>query len=98
MAWKTSPGFRPHVWHQDHITWTGLHTVYVDLDPLTSESQINNGQDIVSQNLVYGGWSIMVWGCFAASGPGQLAVIAGKMNSQVYQDILQEYVCSTEAG
>ena len=32
----------------------------------------------------------MVWGCFAASGPGQIAVINGKMNSQVYQDILQE--------
>ena len=34
----------------------------------------------------YGGVSIMVWGCFAASGPGQLAIIGGKMNSQVYQD------------
>ncbi|KAM8966881.1 suppression of tumorigenicity 18 protein [Pelodytes ibericus] len=32
----------------------------------------------------------MVWGCFAASGPGQIAFIKGKMNSQVYQDILQE--------
>jgi hypothetical protein len=29
----------------------------------------------------------MVWGCFAASGPGQLAIIDGKMNFQVYQDI-----------
>ena len=48
------------------------------------------------QNLIptvkYGGGSIMVWGCFAASGPGQLAIIDGKMNSQVYQDILQENV------
>ena len=34
----------------------------------------------------------MVWGCFAASGPGQLAIMDGKMNSQVYQDILQENV------
>ena len=34
----------------------------------------------------------MVWGCFAASGPGQLAIIDGKLNSQVYQDILQENV------
>ena len=32
----------------------------------------------------------MVWRFFAASGPGQLAVIDRKMNSQVYQDILQE--------
>jgi hypothetical protein len=46
----------------------------------------------------YGGGSIMVWGFFAASGPGQLAIIdgiiaiIGKMSSQVYQDILQENV------
>ena len=37
----------------------------------------------------YGGGGIMVWGCFAASGPGRIAIIEGKMNSQVYQDILQ---------
>jgi hypothetical protein len=34
----------------------------------------------------------MVWGWFAASGSGQIAIIDGKMNSQVYQDILQENV------
>ena len=48
------------------------------------------------QNLIptvkYGGGSIMVWGYFAASGPGQLAIIDGKMYSQFYQDILQENV------
>uniref|UniRef100_A0A8C2KBE1 Transposase Tc1-like domain-containing protein n=1 Tax=Cyprinus carpio TaxID=7962 RepID=A0A8C2KBE1_CYPCA len=33
----------------------------------------------------YGGGSVMVWGCFAASGPGRLAVINGTMNSAVYQ-------------
>ena len=48
------------------------------------------------QNLIstvkHGGGSIMVWGCFTASGPGQLAIIDGKTNSQVYQDILQENV------
>ncbi len=33
----------------------------------------------------YGGGSVMVWGCFAASGPGRLAVINGTMNSDVYQ-------------
>ncbi|KAF7644157.1 hypothetical protein LDENG_00226770, partial [Lucifuga dentata] len=40
----------------------------------------------------YGGGSIMIWGCFAASGPGPLAIIKGKMNSQVYQGILQDNV------
>lgn len=40
----------------------------------------------------YGGGSVMVWGCFAASGPGRLAVINGTMNSAVYQEILKENV------
>ncbi|KAK3512233.1 hypothetical protein QTP70_001094 [Hemibagrus guttatus] len=40
----------------------------------------------------YGGGSLMVWGCFAASGPGRLAVINGTMNSAVYQKILKENV------
>lgn len=55
-----------------------------------------NGRAHQHQNLIptvkYGGGSIMVWGCFAASGPGQLAIIDGKINSQVNQDILQENV------
>ena len=28
----------------------------------------------------------MIWSCIVASGPGQLAIIEWKMNSQVYQD------------
>ncbi|MBN3293236.1 TCB1 transposase, partial [Polypterus senegalus] len=40
----------------------------------------------------YGAGSVMVWGCFAASGPGRLAVIDGTMNSTVYQKILKENV------
>uniref|UniRef100_A0AAR2LJV0 Transposase n=1 Tax=Pygocentrus nattereri TaxID=42514 RepID=A0AAR2LJV0_PYGNA len=40
----------------------------------------------------YGGGSVMVWGCFAVSGPGRLAVINGTMNSAVYQKILKENV------
>ncbi|KAK3556981.1 hypothetical protein QTP70_022323 [Hemibagrus guttatus] len=40
----------------------------------------------------YGGGSVMVWGCFAASGPGRLAVINGTMNSAVYLKILKENV------
>ncbi|KAK3538185.1 hypothetical protein QTP70_032718 [Hemibagrus guttatus] len=40
----------------------------------------------------YGGGSVMVWGCSAASGPGRLAVINGTMNSAVYQNILKENV------
>ncbi len=40
----------------------------------------------------YGGGCVMVWGCFAASGPGRLAVINGTMNSAVYQKILKDNV------
>ena len=34
----------------------------------------------------------MVWACFVASSPGQLAIIDGAMNSEAYQQILQENV------
>ncbi len=34
----------------------------------------------------------MVWGCFAASGPGRLAINDGTMNSALYQKILKENV------
>ncbi len=38
----------------------------------------------------HGGGSVMLWGCFAASGPGWLALIDGTMNSALYQKILKE--------
>lgn len=42
----------------------------------------------------------MVWGCFPASGPGQLAIIDGPMNSALYQKILndnvQQLACAQE--
>ncbi len=40
----------------------------------------------------HGGGSVMIWGCFAASGPGRLAIIDGTMNSALYQKILKENV------
>ncbi len=40
----------------------------------------------------HGGGSVMVWGCFAASGPGRLVIIDGTMNSALYQKILKENV------
>lgn len=36
--------------------------------------------------------SILVWSCFFASGPGQLAIIEGTMNSELYQKIVSEDV------
>lgn len=44
----------------------------------------------IIQTIKHDGGNIMIWACFAASGPGQLAVIEGKMNSQVYQKCLQD--------
>ncbi len=38
------------------------------------------------------GGSVMVWGCFAASGPGRFAIIDGAMNSALYQKIVKENV------
>ncbi|XP_075444851.1 uncharacterized protein LOC142488342 isoform X3 [Ascaphus truei] len=40
----------------------------------------------------HGDGSVMVWGCFAASGPGRLAIIDTTMNSALYQKILEENV------
>ncbi len=40
----------------------------------------------------HGGGSIMAWACFAASWPGQAAIIDGTINSELYQKILKEYV------
>ncbi|MEE6512677.1 hypothetical protein FKM82_019812 [Ascaphus truei] len=40
----------------------------------------------------HGGGVVMIWASFAATGPGNLAVIELTMNSSVYQSILESYV------
>ncbi len=40
----------------------------------------------------HGGISIMAWACFAASWPGQPAIIDETMNSESYQQIRKENV------
>ncbi len=40
----------------------------------------------------HGGGSIMAWACFAASWPGQPAIIDGTINSELYQQIIKENV------
>lgn len=46
------------------------------------------------QNLIptveYGGVEVVVWNCIATSGLGRIANTGRKMNSQVYQGILQD--------
>jgi len=60
---------------------------YVWLKPNTAFQQKN-----LLLTVKHGGGSIMVWGNFALSGPGQHAVIDGTMNSGLYQKIIQENV------
>ena len=44
----------------------------------------------------YGGGSVMLWGRFAASGPGALVKINGIMNSTKYQDILAKNLVASD--
>ncbi|KAI3354711.1 hypothetical protein L3Q82_019199 [Scortum barcoo] len=62
--------------------------------PITSGCKSNTAfqKKNIIPTVKYGGGSVMVWGCFAASGPGRRAVINGTMNSAVYQKILKENV------
>ncbi|KAK3538860.1 hypothetical protein QTP86_018780, partial [Hemibagrus guttatus] len=69
----------------------------VTKDPTTTSKELQASPASVKKKTIiptvkYGGGSVMVWGCFAASGPGRLAVINGTMNSAVYQKILKENV------
>ncbi|KAK3569659.1 hypothetical protein QTP86_002643 [Hemibagrus guttatus] len=65
-------------WSVSHYVWLKSNTAF----------QKKN----IIPTVKYGGGSVMVWGCFADSGPGKLAVINGTMNSAVYQKILKENV------
>ncbi len=62
--------------------------------PITSG--VKPTQHFIKKNIIptvkHGGGSVMVWGCFAASGPEWLAIIDGTMNSALYQKILKENV------
>lgn len=80
----------------DNILWTD--ETKIELFGRNTQRYVwrKSGTAHQHQNIIptvkYGGGSIMVWGCFAASGPGRIAVINGKMNSKIYQDILQENI------
>ena len=43
----------------------------------------------------FGGGNIMIWGCFAATGVGEICVIEGTMDSAQYRDILAKCLTSS---
>jgi len=45
--------------------------------------------DCVVPTVKHGGGSIMVWGCMAAGGVGEMFVCEGRMNSQKYINVLE---------
>lgn len=61
----------------------------------------NNWQHVQVWNLIptvkHAGEMFLVWGCFAAVGPGQLMIIEANMNSTVFQRVLEEHLiaCKT---
>lgn len=55
-----------------------------------------NGEALKPRNLIstvkHGGGSVMVWGCMAGKGVGNLTFIDTKMNAEVYVDILNRHL------
>jgi len=62
--------------------------------PVTSGCKSNTAfhKKNIIPTVKHGEGSVLVWGCFAALGPGRLAIIDGTMNSALYQKILKENV------
>jgi len=54
------------------------------------------GEEYKSNNTIptvkFGGGSIMVWGCFASDGVGEIEVIEGRMDGSKYREILERNV------
>lgn len=44
----------------------------------------------IKQTTKYGGGSVMVWGCFTASGIGPIKTVEGRVNGKAYTKILKE--------
>lgn len=83
-------------WYWQNVLWTDETKIELFVKNTQHYIWCKKGTAYHHENIIpavkYGGGNIMMWACFAASGPGQLAIIEGKMNSQVYQTILQDNV------
>lgn len=71
--------FRFFEFHWPHLAWiTARHVKFVTSGvKLTKASHKKN----IIATVKHGGGSVMVWGCFGASGPDQLVIIDRTMNS-----------------
>lgn len=49
----------------------------------------------VQGTLKFGGGSLMIWGCITAMGPGYMCRIDGRMNADLYVDILEDELLET---
>lgn len=49
----------------------------------------------VQQTIKFGGGSVMVWGCMTTSGVGYMCRIEGKMDGELYVEILEDHVFQT---
>ncbi len=56
----------------------------------TPGSQLHTNQ--VTPTVKYGNGSIMIWGCMTAKGVGYMCRIDSIMNSEIYKDILNDYL------
>lgn len=51
-----------------------------------------NTKEVVYSRRAMGGPSVMIWGCFNYSGKSELAIIEGNIDSNKYQNILENYL------
>ncbi len=93
---KKETGQKRHPWESSKAKATADSWLSPRLENIlwTDETKAFHKKNIIP-TVKHGGGSVMVWGCFAASGPGRLAIIDGTMNSALYQKILKENVWSS---